>query len=105
MHSAKAGKRQTAWAERSLPISCPSLVASLVLKAKLCIPQLQLALSSQGSALHWDEFGVRRFQPRSTLGTTLLADGAGEGMVQEWRRRSAGVSQSSCFPEGNSRCA
>lgn len=39
MHSAKAGKRHTVQAERSLPISCPSLVATLVLKAKLCIPQ------------------------------------------------------------------
>lgn len=74
MRSTEAGKRQTARAERSVPISCPSLLASLVLKPKFTFPSLQLALSSQGSALPWDGFGLERFCPCSTLGTTLLTD-------------------------------
>lgn len=38
MRSTEAGKRQTARAERSVPISCPSLLASLVLKPKFTFP-------------------------------------------------------------------
>lgn len=46
--------------------------------------------------LHEGEFGSGRFWLRTTLGTPLFADGAGDG----GNTRSDSQKQDRCFPEG-----